>query len=71
VIRILNDDPNHYELKITLEQIEYSSYDRDQDYNSSIIDKPKRIVRFCSKCGFELEENSNFCSDCGAPVIRD
>ena len=24
----------------------------------------------CAKCGFELNENANFCSNCGAPVER-
>ena len=25
----------------------------------------------CTKCGFELDENANFCSNCGTPVVHE
>ena len=25
----------------------------------------------CTKCGFELDKNANFCSNCGTPVVHE
>lgn len=41
-------------------------------YSAKQTDLPNNPkIQFCRKCGFKLLGNSNFCSHCGAPVLKE
>lgn len=47
------------------------SEEADAEMEDSPESEEKPPIRFCRKCGFELIAGSDFCSKCGAAVVKE
>lgn len=60
-----------------LKEAEEIVISKDDDFDEPLVfvekkevEIPKEMPAFCLNCGFELEPDSNFCSECGFPVKK-